>query len=109
MAVDGIPVVAGFCWTAAVDFATVFRVTKLLGALALAAVTLLAPSDVSGQASSAGLVVYGDVVYFYPPGTPTQLPPQQPVQARRAGRLPDDRDQSGDRQARSRDTNSSST
>src|SRR3954469_23407512 len=60
----------GFCWTATVDFATVFRVTKLLGALALAAVTLLAPSDVSGQASSAGLVVYGDVVYFYPPGTP---------------------------------------
>ena len=59
-----------FSVTATVDFATVVRVTKLLGALALAAVALLAPSDVSGQASSAGLVVYGDVVYFYPPGTP---------------------------------------
>jgi hypothetical protein len=46
------------------------RVKKLLGALALAAVSLLGPSDVSGQAASAGLVVYGDVVYFYPPGTP---------------------------------------
>src|SRR4029079_2462185 len=57
-------------WTATVDFATLFRVKELLGALALAVVTLLAPLDATGQASPHGLVFYGDVVSFYPPGTP---------------------------------------
>ena len=46
------------------------RVKKLVGAAALVLLAMLAPSHVSGQASGAGLVVYGDVVYFYPPGQP---------------------------------------
>jgi hypothetical protein len=45
-------------------------VKKLVGGLALVLVAMLAPSDVSGQAPGGGLVVYGDVVYFYPPGQP---------------------------------------
>ena len=43
---------------------------KLFGGLALVLVTILAPSHVSGQASAGGLVLLGDIVYFYPPGTP---------------------------------------
>jgi hypothetical protein len=45
-------------------------VKKLLGGLALVLVTILAPSHVSGQAPTGGLVLLGDIVYFYPPGTP---------------------------------------
>ena len=43
---------------------------KLVGGLALVLLAVAAPSDVSGQAPGGGLVVYGDVVYFYPPGQP---------------------------------------
>ena len=43
---------------------------KLVGGLALVLLAVAAPSDVSGQAAGGGLVVYGDVVYFYPPGQP---------------------------------------
>jgi hypothetical protein len=45
-------------------------VKKLLGCLALVLVTMLTPSHVSGQAPTGGLILLGDVVYFYPPGTP---------------------------------------
>jgi hypothetical protein len=46
-------------------------VKKLLAGLAFVLVGLLgAPSHLSGQAGGGGLVVYGDVVYFYPPGQP---------------------------------------
>ena len=41
-------------------------VKKLLGLVALVFVAALGSSPLSGQ--SASLVVYGDVVYFYPPG-----------------------------------------
>ncbi|HEX7136577.1 MAG TPA: hypothetical protein VF219_01950, partial [Vicinamibacterales bacterium] len=37
---------------------------------ALILVALLAPSRLSGQAGSDHLILYGDVVYFYPPGHP---------------------------------------
>jgi hypothetical protein len=44
---------------------------KSLGACtALILVALLAPSRLSGQAGSDRLVLFGDVVYFYPPGQP---------------------------------------
>lgn len=43
---------------------------KLFGGLALVLVTILAPSHVSGQVPTGGLVLLGDIVYFYPPGTP---------------------------------------
>ena len=45
-------------------------VKKLLGGLALVLLTMLSPSPISGQAATGGLVLFGDVVYFYPPGTP---------------------------------------
>jgi len=41
-------------------------VKKLLGGVALVVLAALGASPVSGQ--SGNLVVYGDVVYFYPPG-----------------------------------------
>jgi len=44
----------------------VSAVKKLLGLVAVVFVAALGSSPLSGQ--SASLVVYGDVVYFYPPG-----------------------------------------
>lgn len=44
---------------------------KSLAAVAwLVWVALLAPTPVAGQATGERLTVYGDVVYFYPPGHP---------------------------------------
>jgi hypothetical protein len=41
-------------------------VKKLCGSAALLLIALAAPSDVAGQAGR--LILFGDVVYFYPPG-----------------------------------------
>ena len=38
--------------------------------VALTLLAMLAPSPISGQSAANRLVVYGDVVYFYPPGHP---------------------------------------
>jgi hypothetical protein len=46
------------------------RVKKLWGCAALILVGLLAPASLSGQSGGDRLVVFGDVVYFYPPGQP---------------------------------------
>jgi hypothetical protein len=46
------------------------RVKKLWGCAALILVALLAPASLSGQSGGDRLVVFGDVVYFYPPGQP---------------------------------------
>ena len=83
-------------------FSYLERVRYLAGC-ALVVLAALAPLAVSGQATDERLIVFGDIVYFYPPGHAAQLSSEQPVQARRAGRVPDERAQSGDRQARSRD------
>jgi hypothetical protein len=40
------------------------------GCTALVLLTLLTPSPIAGQAPGDRLVVFGDVVYFYPPGHP---------------------------------------
>ena len=53
-------------WTDPVDSATFSFVKKLLGAVTLVFVAALGASPLSGQSNA--LVVYGDVVYFYPPG-----------------------------------------
>jgi hypothetical protein len=45
------------------------RVKKLCGCTALVLVALLGPSPLSGQ-SGERLMIFGDVVYFYPPGHP---------------------------------------
>jgi hypothetical protein len=45
-------------------------VKTLCGGAALVLVALLAPSPLSGQSSSDRLILFGDVVYFYPPGHP---------------------------------------
>jgi hypothetical protein len=45
-------------------------VKKLWGCAALILVALLAPPSLSGQSGGDRLVVFGDVVYFYPPGQP---------------------------------------
>lgn len=45
-------------------------VKSLAGVAVLVWLALLAPMPLSGQAPSDRLVVYGDVVYFYPPGHP---------------------------------------
>ena len=41
---------------------------NLCGCAALLLVALLAPSRLSGQAAGDRLILFGDVVYFYPPG-----------------------------------------
>ena len=46
------------------------RVKSLCGCTALILVALLAPSSLSGQSSGGSLILFGDVVYFYPPGHP---------------------------------------
>ena len=43
---------------------------NLFGCLALLLIALLAPSPLSGQSAGDRLVLFGDVVYFYPPGQP---------------------------------------
>jgi len=43
---------------------------KLSGCIALVLIAMMAPRPLSGQSAPSGLVVYGDVVYFYPPGQP---------------------------------------
>ena len=43
------------------------RVKTLTGCAALILVAMLAPSPISGQ-SKEHLVLFGDIVYFYPPG-----------------------------------------
>lgn len=53
-------------WTAPGDSATFSLVNKVLGGVALLLLAALGSSPVSGQQGN--LVVYGDVVYFYPPG-----------------------------------------
>jgi hypothetical protein len=53
-------------WTGPGDSVTVSRVKKAFGAIALILLAALGSSPLSGQSNS--LVVYGDVVYFYPPG-----------------------------------------
>lgn len=53
-------------WTDHGDSATFSLVKKLLGAVAFIVLAALGASPLSGQ--SANLIVYGDVVYFYPPG-----------------------------------------
>jgi len=45
-------------------------VKKLYGSLALVLVAMLAPSPLAGQSGGQRLVLFGDIVYFYPPGTP---------------------------------------
>ena len=45
-------------------------VKSLAGFAAVVWMALLTPTRLSGQAGSDHLVVYGDVVYFYPPGHP---------------------------------------
>jgi hypothetical protein len=45
-------------------------VKKLWGCAALILVALMAPASLSGQSGGDRLVVFGDVVYFYPPGQP---------------------------------------
>ena len=44
------------------------RVKKPWGCAALILVALLAPSRLSGQSGGDRLILFGDVVYFYPPG-----------------------------------------
>ena len=47
------------------------RVKKLFCGLALVLIAMMgAPSHVSGQSAGGGLVLFGDIVYFYPPGQP---------------------------------------
>ena len=43
---------------------------NLCGCTALILITLLGPSRLAGQTGGDRLIVYGDVVYFYPPGQP---------------------------------------
>jgi hypothetical protein len=45
-------------------------VKNLCGCFALVLIALLAPSSLSGQSAGDRLVLFGDVVYFYPPGQP---------------------------------------
>jgi len=45
-------------------------VKNLHGCLALVLTAMLAPSPISGQSGGERLIVYGDIVYFYPPGQP---------------------------------------
>ena len=54
------------CWTDHWRSATFSFVKKLFGGVALVILAGLGASPVAGQAGN--LVVYGDVVYFYPPG-----------------------------------------
>jgi hypothetical protein len=46
------------------------RVKNLCGCAALILIALLAPSRLSGQSGGDRLILFGDVVYFYPPGHP---------------------------------------
>ena len=46
------------------------HVKALCGSVALILVLLLVPSRLAGQPEGGRLVVFGDVVYFYPPGHP---------------------------------------
>ena len=46
------------------------HVKALCGSVALMLILLLAPSRLAGQPGGDRLVVFGDVVYFYPPGHP---------------------------------------
>jgi len=46
------------------------RVKHLLRCATLVLVAALAPSALSGQSGSDRLILFGDVVYFYPPGHP---------------------------------------
>src|SRR5262249_56164617 len=46
------------------------RVQKLCGCVALGLLVLLAPAAISGQSGGDRLILFGDVVYFYPPGQP---------------------------------------
>jgi hypothetical protein len=46
------------------------RVKYLFRVAALLLVAALAPSPLSGQSGSDRLILFGDVVYFYPPGHP---------------------------------------
>jgi hypothetical protein len=68
-------------------------VKKLLGGVALVFVAALGASPLSGQ--SGNLVVYGDVVYFYPPGNArncilnSQFKRGEPVGFRMTTRDPD--------------------
>ena len=41
---------------------------NLCGCAALISIALLAPSHLSGQSGGDRLILFGDVVYFYPPG-----------------------------------------
>src|SRR5436190_21144454 len=45
-------------------------VKHVCGCAALVLVALLAPSRLSGQSGGDRLILFGDVVYFYPPGDP---------------------------------------
>jgi len=46
-------------------------VKKLIGGLGLVLIaTMGTPSHVSGQSAGGNLVLFGDIVYFYPPGQP---------------------------------------
>src|SRR5215813_8397367 len=46
------------------------RVQKLCGCVALGLLVVLAPAAISGQSGGDRLILFGDVVYFYPPGQP---------------------------------------
>ena len=46
------------------------KLKYLFAGVSLTLLAMLAPSPVSGQSAGSHLVVYGDVVYFYPPGHP---------------------------------------
>ena len=45
-------------------------VKHLAGCLAIVCLALVASSSLSGQTTADRLIVFGDIVYFYPPGQP---------------------------------------
>ena len=57
-------------WTDGARLGYRVRVKHLCGCTALVLVALLAPSSLSGQSGGDRLILFGDVVYFYPPGHP---------------------------------------
>jgi hypothetical protein len=59
-----------FHWTESCDSDSVTAVNKRYICCALAVVALLGTSPLAGQSGGDRLIVYGDLVYFYPPGNP---------------------------------------
>src|SRR5207249_11572778 len=59
-----------FPWTVPGRFGYFGRVKYLSHCASLLLIAALAPSPLSGQAGGDRLILFGDVVYFYPPGHP---------------------------------------